>query len=195
MHIAILLMAAGESKRMGDRIKQLLPWENTNLISHAITTAANSKVTSVKIVLGAYAGEIKKTLSPEVEYYTCENWQRGLGTSIAYGIQRVLDSKDKPDKILIMLADQPFIDTAFLNNLIDRSVNSGYLIIATQYKYKAGVPAIFDKKLFSEISKLKGNKGAREIIKKYTDETELIYNPNAAKDIDTIEDFEAYAKQ
>lgn len=181
-------MAAGESSRMGDRIKQLIPWKKTNLINNAITTAVNSKADYVKVVLGAYAAEIKKSIPAEAETFTCHNWKEGLGTSIGYGVQQALE--DKPDKILIMLADQPFIDTAFINKLIQRAINSNKSVIATGYNSKAGVPAVFDKKLFAELVNLKGSSGAKMIIEKYKGETEIIDNPDAAKDIDTVEDYE-----
>lgn len=190
MKIAVLIMAAGESRRMGDQIKQLMAWKGTDLINNAITTAANTKADSVKVILGAYAGKIKKSIPAEVGTYICESWKEGLGTSIGYGIRQVLE--DKPDKILIMLGDQPFIKTSFLNNLIQRSATSDKLIIATGYAAKAGVPAVFDKNLFPELVLLQGSSGAKKIIEKYKVETEIVDNPDALKDIDTIKDYNNY---
>ena len=192
MQIAILIMAAGASRRMGDSIKQLLPWKGTNLINHTINIARSSDGDSLNVILGAFAEEIKNTLPSGIKVHTCNNWEEGLGTSIAYGARQIISSENAFDKILILLADQPFIDTAYINELIKVAKNSDKLIIATRYGDKAGVPAVFDKKLFSEICKLKGATGAKKLIIKYKDQAILLANPAAQKDIDTEEDFRNY---
>ncbi|MBG7631334.1 MAG: NTP transferase domain-containing protein, partial [Bacteroidetes bacterium] len=51
-NIAMLILAAGESKRMNG-IKQLLPWKNTTLLGNAIEQGLNSNVNLVYVVLGA----------------------------------------------------------------------------------------------------------------------------------------------
>lgn len=190
MRVTILLMAAGGSKRMGATIKQLLPWKGTTLINDALNTALQTNAQQVKVVLGAHAAEIKKKIPGAIECYTCQDWEKGLGTSIAHGVRNIISSSDRQDKILIMLADHPFIDADFLNSLIDTAVKSPKLIVATNYREKAGVPAIFDKILFEALAALKGDTGARGIIEKHKDSTVLLQNEEAEKDVDTLEDYE-----
>ncbi len=59
-NIPILILAAGESKRMGERVKQLLPWNNTTLLENAFRQATESQVEDVFVVLGANNEFIKK---------------------------------------------------------------------------------------------------------------------------------------
>ncbi len=61
MKIALLLLAAGGSRRMG-RPKQLLPWKDTILLDHALQTAVSSKADEVILILGAEAETIQKSL-------------------------------------------------------------------------------------------------------------------------------------
>lgn len=191
MKVSMLLMAAGGSKRMGATVKQLLPWKDTTLINNAIHTALQTNAQHLKVVLGAHAAEIRKLICGNVDCCTCNDWEKGLGTSISYGVQNIMRSDEKPDKILIMLADQPFIDTAFLNLLIHTAVTSEKLIVATRYKGRAGVPAIFDKALFEALIDLEGDTGARGVIKKYIDNAVLLKNEEAERDVDTISDYQS----
>ncbi|WP_367186799.1 NTP transferase domain-containing protein [Maribacter confluentis] len=75
--ITVLIMAAGESKRMQD-IKQLLPWKDSNFLLEIIKTAKNSRVGSVHLVLGAHAARIVDKCSLNdlhVDYMINPNWQ------------------------------------------------------------------------------------------------------------------------
>jgi molybdenum cofactor cytidylyltransferase len=105
--VAILILAAGNSSRMEDKIKQLLPWRQTTLLGHAIHEAKKLKAQAVYVVLGANAEIIKPTISEEdvliLEY---KYWKQGIGTSIAFGVQQLV-KENKYDAVLIQLADQP----------------------------------------------------------------------------------------
>ena len=89
--IAVLILAAGASTRMGT-IKQLLPWAKTNLLGHAIEQAKNI-TEHVYVVLGANATVIKATLDKEIVTILNPDWQHGMGTSIVKGILEVNNHK------------------------------------------------------------------------------------------------------
>jgi len=111
---AVLILAAGASTRMGQP-KQLLPWGKTTLLNHAINEA--KKISEhVFVVLGANKELIESSLNSQVEIIRNPNWENGMGTSITYGIS-ILDKNEEFDSVLIMLADQPLLDSTYLNNL------------------------------------------------------------------------------
>lgn len=183
--IAILILAAGSSKRMGSP-KQLLPWGGTTLLGHSIAQAEKSDAGSVFIIIGANAEKIKETTQrTSATMLTNNEWRSGLGSSIVYGVQHLLMSTTNIDGILIMLADQPQVDTAYLNGLIELFHSEQKQIIASSYKDELGVPAIFDKTYFDELSVLQGDNGAKSVIHKNVTYV-TSFSPNKSiVDIDT----------
>lgn len=189
-NIAILILSAGASTRMGSTIKQLLPWRDTTLLGNAIACAKKLSCKSVTVVLGCHADAIQKKIQgKEVQLAYNENWETGLGTSISCGIKSLIKNDEEYEAVLILLVDQPFIDTSYLKLLINNYLNHGNRIIATNYFNRAGVPAIFDKIYFKELENLNADYGARDLLKKYKKEVILLDSEGKSQDIDTIDDY------
>jgi len=193
-NIAILILAAGESKRMGERVKQLLPWNSTTLLENALNQAKESQAEDVYVVLGANEEFIKKqTQLPDDVCINNENWSNGMGSSIVAGVQHMISLAKDYDGILVMLADQPLIDTEYLNKILDTWGKAKATITATGYENGLGVPAMFDKCHFPELLKLTKDYGARNII---NDSNIKIINPQGKEmDIDTWQDYQYLIKK
>jgi len=190
-NIAILILAAGAASRMGS-IKQLLPWKTTTLLGNAITNA-KTITNNVYVVLGANAQEIKNKTVAEVTYINNSDWSSGLGSSIACGVEAIVN-KGQYAGVLIMLADQPLVDVNYINKLIDLFTKNDKGIIATNYSEKIGVPVIFNKTYFKELRNLKNDFGAKYILKNYNEDI-ISINPNGKeKDIDTPDDYQELLK-
>ncbi len=186
--ISAIILAAGASTRMEGGIKQLLPWENTTLLEHAISQA-KSVFEEVYVVLGANADTITQNLILDAGLIQNPDWKSGLGSSIAAGVQHVINTDKKPTGILLMLADQPLIDPSFLNELKNSFISGDSNIVATSYNDKLGVPAIFRKSLFRELAELNQDFGARDIIKKHKEQSRSVDPHGKAVDIDTKEKY------
>jgi len=187
---AILIMAAGAATRMKTP-KQLLVWGKTTLVENAITEAQNSFADSVHLVLGANAALIKKQIvQNELIYLENPNWNLGLGNSIAFGVREVLKEEEDLTSILIMLADQPLINSDYLNKLIKASGHHKKGIIASLYGEKTGVPALFSKDYFPALIQLTGEHGAKYILNNNTKDICSIKCKNLITDIDTPEDYQ-----
>lgn len=191
-NIAVLILAAGASTRMGIT-KQLLKWGNSTIIGHAIEVAQELNIANYYVVLGANYQEINS----EIEHYPIqilknEDWKLGLGKSIAFGVKHIKKSNSNIDGILITLADQPLINAGYLNSLI-ASFNVGkHNIIATSYHNgKQGVPVLFDKFYFDDLSQLSDDNGAKSILLKYSENVSIINASDLILDIDTFEDYES----
>ncbi|MFH6603854.1 NTP transferase domain-containing protein [Maribacter algicola] len=189
-NVAILILAAGESSRMGSA-KQLLPWNNTTLLGHAMETAKKTASKDVFVVLGANSEEIRNTISnADVHILENKNWAKGMGVSVATGIAYILKEHESLDGVLIMLCDQPLISSDYLNRLLKIFEVGNYGIIATKYGKKNGVPAIFDKKYFSMLSRLNGDTGAKHVLDWYRGDTRVMDPGGKEQDLDTPEDYE-----
>ena len=194
-NIAIVILAAGASSRMGSP-KQLLKWGEDSLLNHAINTALNTSACEVIVVLGANHELIEK----EIEYTSItilenENWNLGLGKSIGCAVNYVLKSKTKTQGVLITLADQPLIDSSFLNTIIQDFSPKEYQIIATAYDdNKNGVPVLFDKIYFEALSILSDDFGAKHLIKLHETFVKTLKAPVKNVDLDSKEDYENLLK-
>lgn len=192
-NIAILILAAGASNRMGVT-KQLLPWKHTTLLEHTIETVLKLNIENMFVVLGANIELIhSKIKSYPIEIIHNINWQNGLGSSIACGVKYIQNLAKTSDGVLIVLADQPFIDVTHLNILIESFFNKKSKIVTTSYnKDKEGVPAIFDASYFKELSNLNDDFGAKELIK--NNKTLSVKASNKIMDIDTKTEYEKLLK-
>jgi len=187
---AILIMAAGAATRMKTP-KQLLPWGTNTLVENAIIEAQNSLADSVQLVLGANAVLIKKQIfENDLNFLENPHWNLGLGNSIAFGVREVLKKEVDLTSILIMLADQPLINSDYLNKLMKASCHHKKGIIASLYGEKMGVPALFSKDYFPALSQLTGEHGAKYILNNNIKDICSIECKNLITDIDTPEDYQ-----
>ena len=185
---AIIILAAGASSRMG-KVKQLLPWKHTTLLGNAIEQALASKAEDVYVVLGANEQVISKEIEKDdITIIHNKNWSLGMGTSIACAVGIIDKNPKKYDAVIIILVDQPLIDVSYINKLFNNILEYG--IIASKYKNRVGVPAIFNSKYFNELKELKGDIGARKLIMKYIDEVKTIDAFDKFHDIDSMESYE-----
>lgn len=189
MKTAILILAAGTSSRMGTS-KQLLPIGDTTLLGLSIENALKTNANEVFCVLGANAALIQKeTDKYPVKVIFNTNYESGLSSSIVAGIKELKTY----DAVLIMLADQPKVDTHYLNELITSCKENPTKIIASNYGKKVGVPAIFPKAFYAELLQLKGDKGARDFLQSEKDIIKLL--PKSLLDIDTQDDYHDFLNQ
>ena len=190
--IAVLIPAAGASKRIGSP-KQLLKWGSSTLLGHSIETAQQLNNLEIFVVLGAYYENIKQTIEHfNVQVIKNKNWKHGLGSSIACGMNHIIDDPCNYDGVLIMLADQPLIIPHYLNEMINQFQIGKDQIIATSYTNgKHGVPALFDKKYFKELTSLNDDLGAKDVIEKHSEFSSTITINPRIDDIDSMEEYTA----
>jgi molybdenum cofactor cytidylyltransferase len=183
----IIILAAGSSSRLG-RPKQNLIYRGQTLLQRAIETAASTVCETILVVLGANAEAIIPTINnTKVNVIENPDWTGGMATSIKSGIIEIEKINPAINAVILMLCDQPFVDTHLLNMLILSQTKSG--IAACAYNSTIGPPALFNKIYFNELINLMGNEGAKNLLTKYADVLTVIPYEQGGNDIDTIEDF------
>jgi len=187
-HTAIIILAAGASSRLGQP-KQLVRFNGNTLLDHAVQAAAGCAAGMVVVVLGAHAPQIGKDIgNGPIHIVENKHWQEGMASSLRCGIEALTDVMPQANAAILMLCDQPFVTAELLNELIAKMERSGKPIIASTYNGILGVPALFHKSIFPELLELQGDVGARIVIQRHMDETEVIPFPNGEVDIDTPAD-------
>lgn len=185
-NIAIIILAAGSSSRLG-RPKQLLKFNGNTLLQNSITTALKTSK-NVNVVLGANEKLIRPTISTfPIDIILNKNWKEGMSSSIRAGMS-FLENKNY-HAVLIMLCDQPYVDEFLLEKMIATFRKNESPIVAAKYEGKIGVPAIFDVSFFSKLKILKGQKGAKALIISNLGKTEKLVFEKGKIDIDTEEDW------
>ena len=186
MRIAAIILAAGQASRFGSP-KQLLKLNQQTLVERSISIAIASSCEPIIVVTGAYHSEISRLPLPtEVTLVHNSNWADGMGRSIACGVEKLKNSSSSlPDAILIMLADQPGINTETIQRLKSTIQDQENSIVLCQNSQSKGPPALFSISHLNSLYELKHDEGAKSIIASHPKETTFIPAPESIWDIDT----------
>ena len=190
MNVTAIILAAGTSSRMG-RPKQLLSYEGKSLIRRAAEAALASHARQTIVVTGAARNDVEAELAGlTVRVQHNPEYAQGMSTSLRTGFLAV---RPEVDAIVVMLADQPFIDEAVINLLIELYERTGGTIVRPRYGGVPGNPVLWDRSLFEELLNQSGDQGGRALLQKHKDSIVWLELPDAAlqTDVDTPEAYEA----
>ena len=165
--VSVVLLAAGESKRMGQP-KQLMPLGKSTILERAISNFMNSEAKQIIVVLGHRAEDMIGLVEGKpVAVVVNPAYRQGMGTSIATGLSLI---SDKAEGVMLALAEQPFIDCGTINQLIAAFGAQTKGIVIPLHKGRRGHPVIFASKYKQELSGLTGDTGGRQIISRHPDD-------------------------
>jgi molybdenum cofactor cytidylyltransferase len=189
MSVAIIILAAGASSRLG-KSKQLIQYKGENLLSRICKAALQSKAETCLVVLGANASAHREViLYTNLSITENQNWAKGMGNSIKHGLAYLLQS-EKPDALIISVCDQPFLESTLFDELIAMHQLHQDKIIVSRYNKTLGVPVLFPKNYFDTLSKIPDDAGAKEVVHGNRDSVIAIPFEAGAIDIDYPEDLE-----
>lgn len=196
--ISAIILAAGESKRMGEQNKLLLPFRSQTLIESIVDTVLSSDVGEVIVVLGHEAVRVREVCRERpVKFVQNDNYQEGMTTSIHTGVQA---ANAEADGFMICLSDLPLIEPHELNHLLhafEEAVRTKNKYIAIPvFEGQRGNPVIFSVIYKNNILAHKGLMGCKGIIKQNPAqvlEVEMA-TEHVLRDIDTPEDYKKLCK-
>jgi molybdenum cofactor cytidylyltransferase len=190
----IILLAAGQSARLG-KPKQLLNYKGKTLLAHSLQIAIETQLQPIVTVLGANLDTLKQSIEPtNTNIVINQEWSEGMASSIRCGIEELLKIAPSIAGIIIMVCDQPYVTAKLLTDLVEKHKDSSKQIIASRYNNNIGTPALFDKTIFALLLSLKGDSGAKKIMKSNPDWVETVNFPFGEIDIDTSLDYELLMK-
>jgi molybdenum cofactor cytidylyltransferase len=192
--ISALIMAAGASSRMGSP-KALLKWKEKNLADVLYESISQAGIQDITLVTGKHHEEILNSVSfPKDLICYNPNWETGMGGSIRCGVQQLIQKNDNLKGILITLVDQPLINKSHIEELIKEFDDGNYKIVASRYESTVGPPAIFSHEYFNALLNLKGDNGAKSILKFVENDISYLDLGIFGKDADTPESYEQLRK-
>jgi xanthine/CO dehydrogenase XdhC/CoxF family maturation factor/GTP:adenosylcobinamide-phosphate guanylyltransferase len=187
---AVVVLAAGGSRRMG-RPKQFVEVGGKSLLRTAVDAALASGAASVHVVAGDEAERVRAELDGlPVEIVVNTAWREGIASSIRAGVESI-ERRDRPvETLTLMLCDQPGVSANVLERLLAAYRSMRAPVIASRYPEGPGVPALFHAELFPALKTLKGDAGARKLIRQL--DRDVVTIPFVATaDIDTRADLES----
>ena len=188
--IKAILLAAGQSKRIKSENKLTKLYKKKPLLNHSLKALHKSKVNKVIIVLGHQKNEVKKIIEKNKKNILSfnKNFRKGMASSIKVGLKKV----SKNDKgFIVVQSDMPFIKSSDINKIYNSIKSKKFLVHVLKFKNKVGNPIGFDRSIVKKLKKIKGDFGAKFMVKRLKKETKFIRvnNLKSFKDFDKASDF------
>lgn len=184
-----IVLAAGMSRRLG-RSKQLLEVGGKPLVRHVAERCLQSRLDGVWVVVGHEAEAVRNALAGlDVRIVVNLAYESGQAGSLVTGLDAAADGADA---VVVALGDQPFIEPEVIDRVIDARRNRRARIAMASYGGDRSHPVLFGHELFSELREIRGDQGAREIIRRHRDEVVLVDGASDRIPLD-VDTEEAYA--
>ena len=188
--IKAILLAAGQSKRLKSENKLIKLYKKKPLINHSLNALHKSKVNKIIVVLGHQKKELQKIIkrnNKNIFTYNKE-YKKGMASSIKAGLKK-LNKKDKG--FIIVQSDMPFIKSSDINKIYNSIKSKKYLVHVLKYRNRVGNPIGFDISIMKKFKRIKGDVGAKFMVKRLKKETKFIKinNLKSFKDFDKVSDF------
>ena len=185
-----ILLAAGQSRRLKNENKLIKIFKDKPLIHHALNSVQNSQIKKLIIVLGYQFKEVKKNIkkNKKIIFVHNKNYKNGMSSSIKSGLKKI-SKKDKG--FIILQSDIPFVKTSDINKIYNSIIRKKYLVHALKYKNRIGNPIGFDISILNKFKKIRGNVGAKYMVKRLHKSTNFIKvsSDKVFKDFDKALDF------
>ncbi len=193
--IAALVLAAGESRRMGARNKLLIEVDGLPMVRRVAAAALASRAAPVVVVTGHEAGRVRQALAGlDVAFAHNPDHAEGMSGSLRCGLAALAP---EVDGVAICLGDMPRTDAATIDRLIAGfAPAAGRAIGVPVWRGKRGNPVLWAARYFDEIKRLAGDVGARHLIGDHAEAVYEVESPDRSVtlDVDTPEALDELAR-
>lgn len=188
--ISAIILAAGQSKRMGQP-KMLLPWGNVTVIEHVVTTFLKAGIEDILVVTGGAHEQVERIIERLAARKTY-NRQYVTGemlSSIQAGLEML---PGQTEAALIGLGDQPQVQEGSIRLIYAAYEESKSRLIVPSFNMKRGHPWLVARPLWSEILALSPHETLRDFLNSHSKEIQYVNvpTPTILADLDTPEDYE-----
>jgi molybdenum cofactor cytidylyltransferase len=184
--VAALVLAAGQSRRMGRHNKLLALLDGKQMVTHVVDAALASKAAFVIVVTGHERDKVERAIGKrKVAWVHNRDYEEGLSTSLKAGLAAL---PEDAEGVLVLLGDMPLIRADQLNRLINAfNPTEGRGIVVPTVRGKRGNPVLFATAMVPEMREIGGDVGARHLLGGHADEVfEIELDDEAALlDVDT----------
>jgi len=180
------VLAAGAGCRYGGP-KQLADLGGRPLLEHALAAVRAAPVDRRVVVLGAAAEEVLAGVSLHgAEPVPCPDWECGQAASLRAG----LGAFEEADAVVVVLGDQPLLSPRAIARVLAARGPGAEAVRAT-YAGEAGHPVVLERSLFPRLLALRGDAGARDVLREVAVSDVPCDGLGRPDDVDTPEQLEA----
>jgi molybdenum cofactor cytidylyltransferase len=160
--LAAAILAAGESKRMGQP-KALVPFQGVTFVEHLIAATRHARVGITRVMLGAGAQAIRANLKVDPAWIVVnEDWRTGQLSSIHAAIRSL--PAGTTEGLLLCPVDHPLVSAHLVGQLIAAFDSGDKLIVLPKHKGRRGHPVLFRAGLYEELLAAPAEVGARQVV-------------------------------
>jgi molybdenum cofactor cytidylyltransferase len=185
LRITGILLAAGSGSRFGGgKLLHKLP----DGIPVGVASLRNLKAAlpDVLVVVRAGDNELRKLVLREgVTVEVCDDAHLGMARSLVCGVRASSDA----DGWVIALGDMPYLSPATIS-AVAGEIARGAGIAIPEYRGERGHPVGFGRRHGNELLGLRGDEGARALVRRHAAEVQVVAceDPGILRDIDRRED-------
>jgi molybdenum cofactor cytidylyltransferase len=166
--LAAAILAAGESRRMGEP-KALLPYQGLTFVEHLLAATRHPRVSIHRVVLGANAEAIRAQLKLDPASIVINpDWPKGQLSSLQAAIRSL--PAQMTEGLILCPVDHPLVSQHLVSELIAAFDGSGKSIVLPTFEGRRGHPVIFRATLYQELVAASPDVGARQVVWAHADE-------------------------
>jgi molybdenum cofactor cytidylyltransferase len=187
--IAGLILAAGESSRMGTP-KATLAYRGRTFLDWIVETLRSAGLERIVVVLGHRAEEIQPRVKSEaIEVIINPDYRSGQTSSFQEGL-RALTAEDL-EAVLLCLVDHPAVSAGTARGIVTAFRESDAPVVIPTYHGRRGHPVLIARRLFDELLGLTGDAGADSVVRRYRPATQYVEveDEGVVIDVDDPEDY------
>ena len=187
--ISAIILAAGESKRMGQP-KMLLPWGETTVLGQVISVLHSAGVEDIVTVTGGFREQVE-TVAMQFGSRVAFN-EEYAGNEMLSSVQCGLRSlKVEAEAALICLGDQPQVQEGSVRRVRETFERSRSRLVVPSYQMRRGHPWLVARLLWEELLKMKSPQSPRDFLNSHAKEIEYVEidSPSILQDLDTPGDY------
>jgi molybdenum cofactor cytidylyltransferase len=189
--ITAIVLAAGESKRMGEP-KMLMPWGKSTVLQTVISTFQTAGLNDILVVTGGARQQVESLIGKTVQTIFNDGYEKGeMLSSIQIGLSAKMR---EASAALICLGDQPQVNERTVRSICDTFLKNKSQIVVPSYQMQRGHPWLVARPLWDEILEMKSPRTLRDFLKKHARKIHYVTvdTPSVIEDLDTPEDYLKY---
>lgn len=189
--ITAIILAAGESKRMGEP-KMLMPWGRSTVLQTVISTFQAADVRDILLVTGGAREQVERLVGKTVQTIYNDDYKKsGMLGSIQLGLRAKMR---EASAALICLGDQPQVEEGSVRSVCDTFLKTRSSLVVPSYQKQRGHPWLVARALWDEILLMREPDTMRNFLNKHISEIQYVESgtPTILQDVDTPEDYLKY---
>ena len=183
--VTAVILAAGQGKRMGQQTKQLLPWGRSTVLGQTIANVQQTAVHNHLVITGHEADAVNH-IAQAAGVQTVHNPDFATGEMISSLQTAVRNLDESVTAVLVVLADQPMIESQTMDLLLEAYWQGHSDLIAPVFAGKRGNPVLIGRRYFDELLALPPTDAPRTLLRRHANKLHLVEVPTDAilRDLD-----------